>query len=148
MLRPNHLDIILFSMLFLQFRIPYLMKFNTFSQPLHLKPLWRPICLKSKTISKFSILPFPPHLILEFMLVISADWCALCVHASVCAHAFMCACKEYVYVMYVLPVLFVIWVACCHRYCHFLLEVSQHVSSLYLLHNVPSSIFMWEVHIS
>ena len=53
-LRPKYLDIVLFPMLLLPSWIPCLMKLGTFCQPLHLKLLWRPICLKLSPASKFS----------------------------------------------------------------------------------------------
>ena len=55
-LRPKHLDIAPFPMLLLLSGIPCL----AFSPLLHLKPLWRPICLRLTAASKFSHLSLPP----------------------------------------------------------------------------------------
>ena len=55
MLRLKHFTLLSFPVLFLLFDIPCLVKLDTCSQPLHLKPLWRPLWLKPTTACKFYI---------------------------------------------------------------------------------------------
>ena len=63
-LRPKYLGVDPFAVLFLLSGIPGLVKLDTFSQPLHFKPLAEPSCLKFPTASKFCILL--PNLFLTY----------------------------------------------------------------------------------
>ena len=78
LLRPKHLDITLFLSV-----IPFLMKLDMFTQQLHLKPLWRPVCLKP-TSASISPTPFLPQLFSNYF-----SWmkCCVCVCVCVCAYA-------------------------------------------------------------
>ena len=61
--KTKHLDITLFPKLLLLSGSTYLVKLDSFSQPLQLRPLWKPIRLKPTTASQFSTPP-PPQLVL------------------------------------------------------------------------------------
>ena len=92
LLRPKHFGHHSFPMLLLLSGIPCLVKLDTFSQPVNLKLLWRPICLKptSTTTSKFSSQPHSNVFWNYF------NWCSVCVWVSVCVcvhmHACLCIC--------------------------------------------------------
>ena len=98
-LRPKHFGHHSFPMLLLLSGIPCLVKLDTFSQPMNLKLLWRPICLKptSTTTSRFSSPP-PSSVFWNYF-----NWCAVCLWVSVCVcvhmHACLCICvSSYMYV--------------------------------------------------
>jgi len=88
-LRPKHLDISLSPMS----GIPCLAKLDTFSHPLHSKMLWRYICLKPTTASKFSISHTPPQNNV-FLKYFSPLMCCVML-APVCARLHACVCTQY-----------------------------------------------------
>ena len=114
-----------------------LMKFDPFNQPLHLKPLWRPTCLKP-TISS-SKLSIPSNLLLLWH--VSAG---VLLYGSVCVCVCVCV---YVCVWNVgLAVwLLVVWIAythcCCQFYCLWYLSMGV---SIWFLCCSPKLLFLCE----
>ena len=91
-----------------------------FSQPLHLKLLWRPTSFKSATATVLanSLTP-PPHLFLfKFTDVLCVCVCVRA-HVHTCVRACECVCIVGLASL-------VMWIAGSYCYCCFLLGVSQH----------------------